>query len=325
MNKTLPIVTATLSAVVSAGPASAFKLTWTGAADGFDAYNEGNWLLATTATPPAAGAVDPGVAIDRIVEIETSSFVVDASAGPFTLGANQVMLVSGGRFTSSDVIRRDATPGVNDQANASLNISNSPQSSGWVTASALYEINVALINRLTLTDADDPLRFSTVGFSASPNAGATLALTRVPVADVVADHLPKFSVAGAAARIGSNPAISEPGDNLRIVSDGLFGSIVTPVTVTIVPGDTDGDGDIDDADLGTAFSNYTGPLAQGTGTKTAVQGDTDGDGDVDDADLGMLFAGYSGPLAQAAVPEPASVGLFGLSAIALAARRRRGG
>ncbi|MFN3165501.1 MAG: PEP-CTERM sorting domain-containing protein [Phycisphaeraceae bacterium] len=91
----------------------------------------------------------------------------------------------------------------------------------------------------------------------------------------------------------------------------------------ILPGDTDGDGDIDDADLGTAFSNYTGPKPLGTGGMTPADGDTDGDGDVDDADLGTAFAGYTGPLAPAAVPEPGSLALIGLGSL-LVARRRRG-
>ncbi|MFN3168758.1 MAG: CARDB domain-containing protein [Phycisphaeraceae bacterium] len=68
-----------------------------------------------------------------------------------------------------------------------------------------------------------------------------------------------------------------------------------PSTIERTPGDTDGDGDVDDADLGTAFANYTGPLAPGTGGKTADDGDQDGDGDVDDADLGTAFANYTGP------------------------------
>jgi autotransporter-associated beta strand protein len=89
-----------------------------------------------------------------------------------------------------------------------------------------------------------------------------------------------------------------------------------------LPGDTDVDGDIDDADLGTAFANYTGPIGA-AGNKTFADGDTDQDGDVDDADLGTAFANYTGPLSPTTVPEPASLILLaGLSALANTRRRR---
>ncbi|MFN3168862.1 MAG: beta strand repeat-containing protein [Phycisphaeraceae bacterium] len=116
-----------------------------------------------------------------------------------------------------------------------------------------------------------------------------------------------------------------------LIGSGLaleVGYTTTDVVLSVVdaalPGDTDGDGDIDDSDLGTSFANYTGPVGA-AGNKTAAQGDTDGDGDVDDSDLGTSFSGYTGPLGPIAagnVPEPASlITLAGL--LGWVTRRRR--
>lgn len=66
------------------------------------------------------------------------------------------------------------------------------------------------------------------------------------------------------------------------------------------PGDLDGDGDIDGADLSTTFANYTGPGPVGM---LPHQGNLDGDGDVDGADLSMMFVAFENP----EVPEPCAM------------------
>ncbi|MFN3167418.1 MAG: PQQ-dependent sugar dehydrogenase [Phycisphaeraceae bacterium] len=97
--------------------------------------------------------------------------------------------------------------------------------------------------------------------------------------------------------------------------DGVV-RILTPV----LDGDTDGDGDVDDTDLGTAFSNYTGPIGA-AGGKAWADGDTDFDGDIDDTDLGTSFSNYTGPLGPVNVPEPSTA--MGLMLGLLAVRRHR--
>ena len=98
-----------------------------------------------------------------------------------------------------------------------------------------------------------------------------------------------------------------------------YDEVVLTTYKVVIPGDTNGDGDIDDSDLGTILANYTGPIENAG--KTFEQGDTDFDGDVDDSDLGTALAGYTGPLSPASVPEPASAALIALGGLALLRRR----
>jgi hypothetical protein len=93
---------------------------------------------------------------------------------------------------------------------------------------------------------------------------------------------------------------------------------------TSLLGDTDLDGDVDNADIGTTAGSFTG--SGGTG-KLWADGDFDGDGDVDNADLGVVTGNFTGSLASnltaAAVPEPNSIVLLIMGALGLGMGRRR--
>lgn len=94
-------------------------------------------------------------------------------------------------------------------------------------------------------------------------------------------------------------------------------------------GDLDGDGDVDNLDIGTATGQFTG--SEGSFSKTYADGDIDGDGDVDNVDIGTITGAFTGsiiperPLWDAhgapAVPEPASLVLIGIGSLALLRRR----
>ena len=75
-------------------------------------------------------------------------------------------------------------------------------------------------------------------------------------------------------------------------------------TILTLPGDFDGDGDVDAADRTTLTRNWTGALDPGEGNRTAEEGDADGDGDVDSADATIMTTNWTG--AQMAGAQMAS-------------------
>ena len=111
---------------------------------------------------------------------------------------------------------------------------------------------------------------------------------------------------------------STPGYFGQIVFDAAAGDLRARLAVDL-PGDADGDGWVDDDDLSLVLANWGQTSGWGNGDFTA-------DGWVDDDDLSLLLTYWSGAGGGAAVPEPATMVVIVLGAIAMmlsAGRRRR--
>ena len=108
-------------------------------------------------------------------------------------------------------------------------------------------------------------------------------------------------------------------DSLSLV-DGGAGIIYLTGLSNSLPGDADGDGDVDAADyimVKTHFGGAPAAVTAGTG------GDFNGNGTVDWEDFQTLMAGMSSGTGGAPIPEPATLGLLALGALAVIRRRRK--
>lgn len=87
-------------------------------------------------------------------------------------------------------------------------------------------------------------------------------------------------------------AMFDLNDDGNVNSNDIDILVTDPFCLDTVYGDTDLDGDVDDADLANAFSAFTGPVGE-IGGRGWADVDTDCDGDVDDADLATIFNNYT--------------------------------
>ena len=114
---------------------------------------------------------------------------------------------------------------------------------------------------------------------------------------------------GALAGEGEIPLFDQRGRPFARVVGGRIDMGAVEYQAGTLPGDLDGDNDVDSADLLAFIGNFTGELDPGTGDKTFAEGDLDLDGDVDSLDLLLFIGGWTGTLeVNAALAPPTSGG-----------------
>jgi hypothetical protein len=113
------------------------------------------------------------------------------------------------------------------------------------------------------------------------------------------------------------------GRNVLGVVDGLLttlaidGSSLT-LTAEMIPGDANGDGDVDDKDASILGANWRSTTA------TWETGDFNNDNKVDDKDAAIMAAHWGEHAPGASVPEPSTIALLLGAVAALLVWRRRG-
>jgi hypothetical protein len=302
----------------------------TGIVVGPDGINLPNTtVVATAATtlaiPAQAGSTVTlaGIAVDPAVALTVDSPSTDFQLTNMTLGGGSTVLSTEAE-TNSDVTitvggtlnAGDGVTTLGDELN-DLNSTNLTLADGaifeWTYgagADNYVDVNgeVVLAGGLTIQLVD----------GGGSSAGADVALFRALDATIVdisqVTVLPPAGLGWTWDDDGSgNPMLSFGGEFL--ILEGLITSGAA------VPGDTNGDGIVNDADLANLEAQFGG--APG-----AESADFDGDGDVDAHDFAVMRGNWGfgvgpAPLPAGATPEPATMTVLALGGLLVLRRRRR--
>ena len=175
--------------------------------------------------------------------------------------------------------------------------------------------NIALSNsEFMLHLADREAQFVAGTRMREFNSGYAQGWASLPFADgglgAVYSGTPEFGMI-----VGQTPErLQEIGANFALA----FYDTLAAGLPTCEPGDADGDGDVDDDDLSIVLANW-GLAPQGE--EACRVGDFTGNGMVNDSDLSVVLAHWTGALSPA-VPEPATLTVVALGAVALLRRKR---
>jgi hypothetical protein len=125
-----------------------------------------------------------------------------------------------------------------------------------------------------------------------PPIGGVLLVIAMPAAIVTAFEAPVGFLATAGGDFELSGTVGQSDANVQVLTGGDFEltggfRVISFAEPEPIPGDLDGDGDVDLTDLARLLANYG--MTEGA---TYEDGDLDGDGDVDLSDLAGLLAHY---------------------------------
>ncbi len=204
-----------------------------------------------------------------------------------------VSTVTQANISTDFSITQNAVASANASASASFDVTG-PASAGGLFVGGIH---VAAAGLATTGSASGTVQIGTKTFSISAEMGENFFLSIIwPVA------VGSTVTMSASADGFVNLFVSDPSQSS---AQGQLSSTVTIFGFAAeVPGDTDCDGDVDDADLLVIEDGF------GISTGATIKdGDIDGDGDVDGLDLlfwQQLFAPTAPAAGSAAVPEPST-------------------